>query len=286
MLTFQTLHPLRVHVLTLFCPLDDWDQFPDDTGKSYLAVAKLYVEDIIESHALSAMRVMALLALYFTFEKRISSLVYVDSGLSIARTQKVDMMIPTAETLKWKRAWSSLIFLSCWISATIGKSPDQIDHTFHPSMLNYGISATSTTDVVQFEMCKVALLTGRILRDIYHQQNVDTNLVKMYKAELETRLFSLPQFMRIDSLGTNGSNEIPMQPIFLVHLLYLTTMMLIYRRILSEFANRPESLISTNTMDDVKNHLDACLWSSRQVSRILNVAMLNGAVIRKSWMFM
>jgi hypothetical protein len=283
---FQTLHPVRAHVLTIFWPLDDWDQFPDDTGKSYLAVAKLYFDDIIESHALSAMRVMALLALYFTFEKRISSLVYVDSGLSIARAQMVDMMIPTAETLKWKRTWSSLIFLSCWISATTGQFPPQINHTFHPSMLNYGISANSTTDVVQFEMCKVALITGRILRDIYHQPNVDTNLVNVCKAELETWLFSLPQFMRIDSLGTNGSNEIPIQAICLIHLFYLTTTMLIYRRILSEFANRPESLISSNTMEDVKNHLDACLWSSRQASRILNVAMLNGAVTRKSWMFM
>lgn len=229
---------------------------------------------------------MALLALYFTFERRVSCLVYVDSGLAIARTQKVDMMIPTAETMKWKRTWSSLIFLSCWISATIGHSPDQINHTFHPSMLNYGSSATSTADIVQLEMCKVALLTGRILRDVYNAQNVDTNVVNGYKKELENWLFGLPQFMRIDSLMANGSNEIPMQPIFLVHLLYLTTMMLIYRRILSEFANRPTSLISSNTMEDFKHHLDACLWSSRQVSRILNVAMLNGAVVRKSWMFM
>ena len=265
---------------------DDWDQFPDDTGKSYLAVAKLYVEDILESHELSAMRVMALLALYFTFEKRISSLVYVDSGLSIARAQKVDVMIPTAETVKWKRVWTSLIFLSCWVSATLGRYPDQIDRTFHPSMLSYGNSATSTADVVQVEMCKVALLTGRILRDVYQAQRVDNNAINSYKAELESWLFSLPHFMRIDSLLNNGSNQIPMRPIFLVHLLYLTAMTLIYRRILSEFADRPESLISTTTMEDIKNQLDACLWSGRQVSRILSVAMLNSAILRKCWMFM
>lgn len=265
---------------------DDWDQFPDDTGKSYLAVAKLYVEDIIESHALSAMRVMALLALYFTFEKRISSLVYVDSGLSIARTQKVDVLIPTAETMKWKRVWTALVFLNSWISATLGRYSDHTNHNFHPTMLNNGSSATSKADIIQLEMCKVAMLTERILREIYHAQSVDTNMVNMYKAELESWLFSLPGFMRIDSLMSNGSNEIPMRPIFLVHLLYLTAMSLIYRRILSEFADRPESLISATTMEDIKHHLDACLWSSRQVSRILNVAMLNSAILRKCWMFM
>ena len=263
---------------------DDWDQFPDDTAKSYLAVAKLYLEEIIETHALSAMRVMALLAVYFSFEKRMSSLVYVDSGLAIARAQQVDTMTPTRETRRWKRTWCSLIFLGSWIASTVGRSIDPANH-FHPSMLNWG-TTMSIPDTIQLEMCKVAHLTGRILRDVYHAPSVDTGVVNMYKAELESWLFSLPRFMRIDSLLANGSNEIPMRPIFLLHLLYLSTMGLIYRRILSEFAESPESLISNTTMEDVKHHLDACLWSSRQVSRILNVAMLNRHVTRKCWMFM
>ena len=247
-------------------------------------MAKLYVEEIIETHALSAMRVMALQAMYFSFEKRLSSLVYVDSGLAIARAHQVDNMVPTQEMRKWKRTWCSLIFLSNWISATVGRYPD-VATDFHPSMLNWG-SATSMADVVQLEMCKVAHLTGRVLRDVYHAQNVDTGVVNTYKAELESWLFGLPGFMRIDSLLASGSNEIPIRPIFLVHILYLSTMALMYRRVLSEFADRPESLISNATMEDVKHHLDACLWSSRQISRILNMAMLNRVVFRRCWMFM
>ena len=229
---------------------------------------------------------MGLLGLYFTFERRVSSLIYLESGLSIARSHKVDVMIPTTQTMKWKQIWCSLIFLSNWISATISYSTEQVNQTVHPLMLTFGTSSNSMAEVAQLEVCKVALLTGRILRDVFHAPSVDTNVVNMYKAELESWLVGLPSFMRIDSLLANGSNGMPMRPIFLVHLLYLTTMTLSYRRIISEFVVRPESMISINIMENLKRHLDACLWTSRQVSRIVSVAILNGAVPRKCWMFM
>ncbi len=257
--------------------------FDEDTRKAFLAIVRVTLDDCLEAAPLCGMRVMALLCMYFTFEKRNAALAYAEMGLRIARVHRLNHLSGEAESPCWRRTVNSLVFMNCWVSATTGHLPESIlpdqSHAVH-----FDFHQDTTVDIVQNQMVKLAILTGLILQDVYHARLVTAGTLKMYRGKLEAWLVNLPEFMQPASL-LKDSTDNSLRAVFLVHLLYMHTLILLYRRAMVELADVGLRNNQPDVFDKVHDSLEPCVWSARQVGRILRIAHSNHLILRKCWMF-
>jgi len=257
--------------------------FDEPTRKAFLAVVRITLDECIEASPLGGIRVMALLCMYFTFEKRTSALVYAEMGLQIARMVRVKSASGRPESSSWRRTVGALVFLNCWLSATTGHLPEAMASDEGQSVLYYSLGESSTIDVVQQQLVKIAILTGLILQDVYRAKFVPAITLTSYKTKLEAWLANLPDFMRPAQLLGNKDNNF--RAVFLVHLFYMYTLILLYRRVLVALADAGIKNGQAEIFGTAQEFVNPCLWSARQVGRILKISQENNLILRKCWMF-
>ncbi|KAL2406452.1 hypothetical protein ABEF95_015578 [Exophiala dermatitidis] len=268
------------------------ERFDDATRTAFLSIVKVTLDDCSEASGVAAVRVMALLCMYFTFEKRISALTYAETGLRIARAHGiVDDRSRISNSSPWKRIVSSLVFLDCWISATTGHMPEALSsgETQSPLLFELGTSGL-TIDIVQNEMTKAAVLSALIMRDVHHAKCaiVTRETLAMYRSRLEEWLLNLPDFMKLAHLVDGVETDKNIRAVFLVHLLFMHTLMLLYRSELVALAHTSQAEAEAKAEKafiTAQEFLDPCLWSARQVGRILKIAQSQELILSKCWMF-
>ncbi len=182
------------------------EHFDEDTRKAFLAIVRVTLDDCLEAAPLCGMRVMALLCMYFTFEKRNAALAYAEMGLRIARVHRLNHLSGEAESPCWRRTVNSLVFMNCWVSATTGHLPESILLDQSHAVL-FDSHQGTTVDIVQNQMVKLAILTGLILQDVYHARLVTAGTLKMYRGKLEAWLVNLPEFMQPASLLKDSTDN-------------------------------------------------------------------------------
>ncbi|KAI0425780.1 hypothetical protein F5Y09DRAFT_334682 [Xylaria sp. FL1042] len=143
----------------------------DRVRETFYNVAKLRLEDVITQRPLESIKVCTLLCMYNVFGKATVSLAYSDAGLGICdryglhcQRRQLDG-ITDSMWLDYRKAWRTLIFLSTWLSATLGY------RTSNYQVLQRAISSSqlqiddqpSISEVVQTEMTKIAVLKAKIL---------------------------------------------------------------------------------------------------------------------------
>ncbi|KAL2444141.1 hypothetical protein ABEF95_015189 [Exophiala dermatitidis] len=167
--------------------------------------------------------------------------------------------------------------------------------TQSPHLFELGDSGL-TIDIVQNEITKVAVLSALIMRDVHHAKcaTVTRDTLAMYRSRLEEWLMHLPDFMKLAYLVDGVETDKNIRTVFLVHLLFMHTLMLLYRSELVALVDDVGAHHTSQAEVEAENEkafitaqefLDPCLWSARQVGRILKIAQSQGLVLRKCWMF-
>ena len=137
-----------------------------------------------------------------------------------------------------------------------------------------------SSDIVQTEMVKIAILKQSILRINFADDVSNALSVEVVREDLHRWHQDLPDLMRL----TNLVNSPDMTPearvsIYTVHLLYLGAIMLIYRQIL----NRPQQSANNREKNLDQAHIEA-ITAAQQSSRILNLLRQDNGVHRRCWL--
>lgn len=139
---------------------------------------------------------------------------------------------------------------------------------------------TEIEDIVQAEMVKLAMLKHAILRmdvTLKHQSSTSLEIVRQ---DLHQWHQDLPAAMRLTNLLNNPDLKTGVRTsIYIVHLLYLGSLMLLYR----QFLNQTPPPIDEGTHGlFFQIHTDA-VTAAQQSSRILNLLRADNCVVQRCW---
>ncbi|KAI0409244.1 hypothetical protein F4802DRAFT_241299 [Xylaria palmicola] len=211
----------------------------DDTisPNVFYSIAKVYLDAILETRPLDAIKVCALLGIYNFMDKTMASLAFVDIGLGLCRRFKLDSQerqLSTLTDLMWvdyHEASHTLMFLSTWLSATLGyrSSNEDLFYRLFPSELRVEYSS-DISKVVQREMACIAVLQAKIIHMPIPHDDLSLTIESVAR-DLDTCYAGLHQLMRIREVASQNLPPEVRRSIYLVHLLYLGADMLLFRRI-------------------------------------------------------
>jgi hypothetical protein len=144
---------------------------------------------------------------------------------------------------------------------------------------------------VQVEMTKIAMLNADTLRMHLAFKDLTELAIESIMADLQDWYHKLPPAM---SLATLGQSEIPdsvRRSIYYVHLLYLGAIMLLYRRVASQFTRtigvdhqgKSRSKPFEQTM---LNHAEQGVLAAKTSSRILGLLLGQTGCFKRCWVVM
>ncbi|KAH8898589.1 hypothetical protein GQ53DRAFT_712005 [Thozetella sp. PMI_491] len=272
--------------------------------KSLYTSAKGYLDPILESHPLDAIKVCTLLAMYNIMDKTTVALSYVEVGLSLCRRNGLDCKtcqrpgLSQVEWLGYRRAWRTLLFFSSWLSSTLGyisgndilstglsvrrllrRSASQTDHLL-----------TSSPDiVVQNELVRIAFLKAHMLRVHLAFKDLTLLTIRSIMSDLQEWYRKLPKELRLSNLGQEGLPVEAKRSLCHVHLLYLGAIMLLYRRIASQFAlssniDRNRTVQWKPMEEVIVKYSKEAIAAAEHSARILKLLMEDHGIFKRCWL--
>jgi hypothetical protein len=146
--------------------------------------------------------------------------------------------------------------------------------------------------VVQTELTKIAILKANILQMDLAFKDLTILAMESILDDLKGWHSQLPQPMRIENLRNEDISAEERRSIHHhVHLLYLGSIMLLYRRIASQFVRSyglesERTLASDRFNDPAFEHANQGLVAAKQSARILHVLLSEDGVFRRCWLVM
>jgi hypothetical protein len=117
-------------------------------------------------------------------------------------------------------------------------------------------------DVMQREMLKICFIKARVFYNLADRRHAESSTVRTLHGELQTFHSHLPRWMTLDQLLVGERSNYLRNFIFYVHIFYLSAIMLLHRKLLSQLVSvepQPphpsDPCIRTNTAED-------CRWPS------------------------
>ncbi|KAF1348954.1 hypothetical protein BDV97DRAFT_399492 [Delphinella strobiligena] len=254
-----------------------------ETKKSAHRMARILLDDVIEESPLEAAKCCALLALYNVMSKATVALAYLEIGIDLVqRDNSTALHCPDSsqrELLDRKKAWRTLIFLACWTSSTLGYVSSSDWMSPNDSFRDVEIGGeTEIENIVETEMVKLAMLKHAILRmDVTSKHQTSLEIVRQ---DLHQWHQDLPAAMRLTNLLNNPDLKTGVRTsIYIVHLLYLVSLMLLYRQLLN---TSPPPIDQGSHGLFYQIHTDA-VTAAQQSSRILNLLRADNCVVQRCW---
>ncbi|KAH6663587.1 hypothetical protein F5X68DRAFT_251338 [Plectosphaerella plurivora] len=259
-----------------------------DTSQGLYDVARYYFDKTIDTRPLDAIRCCVLLAMYNFMSRPTVALVYVETGLSMARRQGLYARDPRDTTLtiqrwtEYRKAWRTLLCLSSWIPFTPGFNEDHDDPISRIPVL----AATDLgpqlddIDVLQSEMAKVSLLKADLLRVRLALPLIDIPIIQSANHDLQSWYSQIPESMYLHNVAQPNYGEGVQACICYIHLLHLDAIMLLARRAMSQFVRvhgfrNPDELPWTSLDQALVNQAAEGVVAASHASRIL--ALLGGS---------
>ncbi|KAJ3552937.1 hypothetical protein NPX13_g10999 [Xylaria arbuscula] len=143
----------------------------NEIQEEFYSIAKTHSDFVITRRPLEGVKVCTLLCMYNVFAKATVSLAYADAGLGMCdrfglHCQRCQLAgIEDSVWVDYRKTWRTLIFLSTWLSATLGYRTGN-DQVFRRIIALSELHIENQADVseaVQTEMAKIAVLKARIL---------------------------------------------------------------------------------------------------------------------------
>ncbi|KJK81283.1 hypothetical protein H634G_03302 [Metarhizium anisopliae BRIP 53293] len=205
-------------------------------------LARHFLEVTIEHEPLHAIKACALFAQYNIMNKEMVSLTYVETGLSMCHIYGINNRalrpdsIPSVEWRDLRNTWRTLIFFSSWLSSTLGYISGNAWSAEKRVLADLKFDdADNITEVVQTEMARICLLKAEILRMHLVFKDLTSLAVETIRGDLQSWYGELPESMR---LGVTAHEDLPVgtkRSILHLHMLYLGAIMLLYRRVATQF---------------------------------------------------
>ncbi|KAG8415917.1 hypothetical protein J3459_013976 [Metarhizium acridum] len=273
---------------------------PDTISKEVEAalynLARHFLEVAIEHEPLHAIKACTLFAQYNIMNKEMVSLTYVETGLSMCHIYGINNRalrpdsIPSVEWRDLRNTWRTLIFFSSWLSSTLGYISGNTWSAEKRVLADLRFDdADNITEVVQTEMARICLLKAEILRMHLVFKDLTIPAVETIRGDLQSWYEELPESMR---LGAPAHENLPVgtkRSILHLHMLYLGAIMLLYRRVATQFLQSfavgglNGSLHLHPREAFVQQSAEAVLAASTS-SRIVKLLLDDGGVFKHCWL--
>ncbi|KAI0969368.1 hypothetical protein F4678DRAFT_440212 [Xylaria arbuscula] len=271
----------------------------DEVGETFYNIAKFYLEDVITQRPLEAIKVCTLLCMYNVFSKTTASLAYSDAGLGICdryglhcQRRQLDGITDSA-WLEYRKAWRTLVFLSAWLSVTLGYKTGN-DQVLQRVALSCQLQVEvddqhSISEVVQTEMTKIAVLKAKILHMHLAFKYLATEPLNSIIRDLQVWYEQLPPQMKLQSAP---DHDVPLEAkrsICHVHLLYLGAIMLLFRRIVAENirVGQPDislSILRHPSSDLLSKQGPNALIAANMSAKILKLMLDENSIFQRCWL--
>ncbi|KAB5575416.1 hypothetical protein GE09DRAFT_592539 [Coniochaeta sp. 2T2.1] len=273
------------------------DDFPIGLGRVFYDIARHHFGDVyITDRPLDGIKVCTLLGMYNIMTKATVSVAYIEVALGMSRRHSLsdkDRIYPGVSPQEWQEyraTWRCLIFFATWLSSTLGyiTSDDVPLNTLMPAPEAELGSSADIIDTVQVEMTKISMLKANILRMHLAFKDLTELAVQAIMTDLQEWYHKLPQEMALSTLGHSDLPDSVRRSIYYVHLLYLGAIMLLYRRVASQY-NR--SVAEGNDADGQQkffeqlmlNHAEQGVLAAKTSSRILGLLLNQVGCFKRCW---
>ncbi|KAI1359778.1 hypothetical protein F5Y08DRAFT_332049 [Xylaria arbuscula] len=268
--------------------------YDTNTSAAFYGIAKFYLDDILEERPLDAIKVCALLCHYNVTDNINASLAYADIGLGLCRRYGLydQHRGPSTSTgsdwANYRTAWRTLLFMSTCLSATVACKYGRQDTFYRISPSEITVDdASDVSDIIQTEMARIAALKARVLythvvcKDF--SWSIDTII-----SDLEGWYESIPKVMRLQDISARSLPSEIKQTMFLVHLFYFSSSILIFRRTTSETLQSPVNDPSASWQPFQDQHSipteDRALLAASGSARTIKMMLDENRVFKRSWL--
>ncbi|KAK3393413.1 hypothetical protein B0H63DRAFT_554786 [Podospora didyma] len=282
------------------------DQFEEGVGETFYNVATHYFSHFLEEQPLDAIKVCTVLAMFNIMGKSTVALAYIEVGLNMSRKYNLHVkhyQHPNVSDDAWadyRRTWRTLVFLSSWLSSTLGYIPGannnfkemvpylDVEGDNPDDIGNSKSSPSLSLGIVQMEMTKISLLKADILRVQLAFKELTGPALESIMKELRDWHDRLPSQMQLTNVGRSDIPDGILLSIFHAHLLYLGAIMLLYRRIASQFVRcfgfeqgKTDSWKAHETT--LVNQTTEGVMAAKHSSRILGLMLEKKGIFKRCW---
>ncbi|KAH7131133.1 nitrate assimilation regulatory protein nirA [Dactylonectria macrodidyma] len=272
------------------------DRFTKEEEARFYNFAKHSFEALIEQQPIYAVKVCTLLAQYNILGKSLVALVYVEIGLSMSRMfglgQKAVQPNSTVQFDRndMRKTWRTLVFFSSWLSSTLGyiSGNDAISER-EILMEMQADDSSDISEVVQTEMAKICILKADILRMQVAFKDLTIPAMQSILKDLQNWHRELPEAMRVEASGNADHSVETRRSIMHVHLLYLGAIMLLYRRVASQFLQSYAPTPYQNALPIplhglVAEHSAEAVLSASTSARIMKLLLDDDSIFKRCWL--
>ncbi|KAM7214844.1 hypothetical protein V8F06_009752 [Rhypophila decipiens] len=264
-------------------------------------VARHYFAHVVEEKPLDAIKVCTMLAMYNILSKTTVSLAYVEAGLNLSRRHSLHIgeckpsSISDVDWVDYRRAWRTLLFISSWLSSTLGYISGSDESAFEKLVPLAEVEIDHGSDIsetVQAEMTKISIINAEILRMHLTKHELSAEAMDSILKTLRDWHANLPSRMLLANLVGQTLTDEVRRSIYHAHLLYLGALILVYRRIASAAA-RSVQLDQANstgkeiivTLDQVtKSRAKDGIVAARYSASILGLLLAEKGIFKRCWL--
>ncbi|KAF1815445.1 hypothetical protein P152DRAFT_390279, partial [Eremomyces bilateralis CBS 781.70] len=263
-----------------------------------IRTARVHKDQSIESHPIRGMRAFALQALYNFSEKRLGVRMDIQSGLALARWvgcanvhgQATDKLSPV-EYAEYTQLYCSLICLESWFSSTVGYPSELTRH----EIASVDVDSCVTTRATNFhaQMASIGVLTADVYRAMYVEEQPRFSAVQELYRRLDEWPSSLPETKRLGNMIHTRDPENPEQEdvtLLFVHMLYLSSMILVHKPLLVALADRSPhsraSPVSPGSEAFGECTYNRAILGAHQLVRVNNLLAWQRTPFRHFWLCM
>ncbi|KAF2739028.1 hypothetical protein EJ04DRAFT_519958 [Polyplosphaeria fusca] len=260
---------------------EDGEIPPAQLGDFLYCITKQLLDCAIEVNPFRAMKVCALLCMYNIFNKARVATAFVEFGLGLAKSHKLDEQYPAKMTveeyLDHRRTWRTLVCFSNWLAASIGYSPAQAASNLHILQTE---KENLNEDVVQRELVKVTIIKAKILSVILGNDPIADSEMDVFQKELRTLNEELPEWMNTKSLLAKQETTSLRRAVMYYHAFFLSATQLLYRLPMANLLYMQSVYVRPATESAVREGLLA----ARLAARLFSVMKDEGIIRRICWM--
>ncbi|KAH7123287.1 nitrate assimilation regulatory protein nirA [Dactylonectria estremocensis] len=272
------------------------DRFSRKEEARFYNYAKQSFEAVIEQQPIYAVKVCTLLAQYNILGKSLVALAYVEIGLSMSRMFGLGQRAVQPNTTvqfdrnDMRKTWRTLVFFSSWLSSTLGyiSGNDAISEREILTEMRAD-DRSDISEVVQTEMAKICILKADILRMQVAFKELTIPAMQSILKDLQNWHRELPEAMRVEASGNTNHTVETRRSIMHVHLLYLGAIMLLYRRVASQFLQSYALTPYQKTLPIplhglVAEHSAEAVLSAGTSARIIKLLLDDDSIFKRCWL--
>ncbi|KAF3917560.1 hypothetical protein AA313_de0202616 [Arthrobotrys entomopaga] len=253
---------------------------PLGLSERLINTAKIHLDECIDDDILTAMRIASLCSVYYCMQKKTAAVTYAISGLQIARliVAKRDEGEIILEDKNWEE-FHRIVQTVSFIYTQESLTATELDN------------ADDMEELSQRELAKISVITTQMLQQCYANSAYDTDTIENHLLLIQDWFMKLPPTMKLGSLLNYESPRV-VRPFFLAHLIHLTSVILLTRKVFIDVATeklQDEGLLLGQekyfhgSSESASSYSSECLLAAAHVSRIVAIALSEKLVFKRCW---